>query len=214
MSQITVSAFKWVPPFAQGLVRDLRVRWALEEAGWDYEMKLIGFEDQQTDAYLALQPFGQVPSYTEDGLTLFETGSIVLHIAERSEALMPADEDTRALVRTWIFAALNSVEPPIMMLIWIDKDNPACEHLITWIRKRLGQLAEQLEGKNYLVGGSFTAADLLMASVLLILRSTDLLQEFPTLVAYRDRCTSRPAFQKSLKDQLDTFAAHEPPPKP
>src|SRR4249919_3753020 len=110
MATITVSAFRWVPPFAQGLVRDLRVRWALEEAGLRYKERLIGPEDQRSQSYRRLQPFGQVPAYEEDGLVLFESGAIVLHVAARSPVLMPADPAGRARVTTWAFAALNSVE--------------------------------------------------------------------------------------------------------
>src|SRR6185369_15591548 len=121
MAKITVTAFKWVPPFAQGLVRDLRVRWALEEAGLSYEPHLIGPQDQKSDAYRRLQPFGQVPVLEEDDLALFESGAIVLHIAERSDALMPQDQRARAQTRSWMFAALNSVEPPITMLNVIDR---------------------------------------------------------------------------------------------
>src|SRR5579872_3207419 len=117
---ITVSAFRWVPPFARGLVRDLRVRWALEEAGLPYESRLIGPEDQKSQTYRAMQPFGQVPVYEEDGLVLFESGAILLHIAERSNALMPSDEKARARVTAWVFAALNSVEPHIQNLTAID----------------------------------------------------------------------------------------------
>jgi len=116
MTKIKLSAFRWVPPFAQGLVRDLRVRWALEEAGLAYEERLIGPEDQQSVTYLNLQLFGQVPSYEEDGLVLFESGAIVLHIAERSDKLMVSDLGARARTKTWMFAALNTVEPPIMYL--------------------------------------------------------------------------------------------------
>src|SRR5258707_7132151 len=116
MTMIKVSAFRWVPPFAQGLVRDLRVRWALGEAGLPYEQQLIGPEEQKSTAYLAQQPFGQVPTYEEDGLVLFESGAIVLHIAERSEKLMPFDSAARARIKTWMFAALNTVEPQILFL--------------------------------------------------------------------------------------------------
>ncbi len=120
MAKITVTAFKWVPPFAQGLVRDLRVRWALEEAGLPYEARLIGPEDQASDAYREEQPFGQVPVYEEDGLELFESGAIVLHIAETSDALMPSDAEGRARARTWLLAALNTIEPHIQQLVAID----------------------------------------------------------------------------------------------
>src|SRR5687768_6395364 len=117
---ITISAFRSVPPFAQGLVRDLRVRWALEEAGLPYQTRLIGFEDQATPAYRRRQPFGQVPVFEEDGLTLFESGAIVLHIGERSEALLPLDPAGRARARTWVFAALNSMEPSLNPIGEID----------------------------------------------------------------------------------------------
>src|SRR5688500_14722872 len=120
MNQPKVTAFQWVPPFAQGLVRDLRVRWALEEAGRSYEEQLIGRDDQNSENYRQQQPFGQVPAFAEDGLVLFESGAIVMHIAESTKELMPADVNARALVKTWMFAALNTVEPPIMMLNVID----------------------------------------------------------------------------------------------
>ena len=117
---IKVSAFRWVPPFAQGLVRDLRVRWALEEAGLPYELQLDRAGGAEVRGYRALQPFGQVPAYEEDGLVLFESGAIVLHIAERSDALMPADPAARARTKSWMFAAINTVEPPILFLNQID----------------------------------------------------------------------------------------------
>ncbi len=120
MTSPRVSAFRWVPPFAQGLVRDLRVRWALEEVGLAYEERLIGPEDQRSETYLNLQPFGQVPTYEEDGLALFESGAIVLHIAERSDKLMPSSPEARARNKAWMFAALNTVEPPIMFLNTLD----------------------------------------------------------------------------------------------
>ena len=120
MTNIRVTAFKWVPPFAQGLVRDLRVRWALEEAGLPYEEKLLSFGEQNTPAHRAVQPFGQVPVYEEDNLTMFESGAIVMHIGERSPALLPVDPEKRARARTWMFAALNSVEPHITTLIALD----------------------------------------------------------------------------------------------
>src|SRR3954467_13971786 len=120
MSRIRVSAFRWVPPFAQGLVRDLRVRWALEEAGLPYEEWVIGPEEQKSESYRRMQPFGQVPVYEEDGLVLFESGAIVLHIAERSEALMPSEPNARARTKTWMFAALNSVEQHVLNFTALD----------------------------------------------------------------------------------------------
>src|SRR5665213_1455837 len=172
MTKIKVSAFRWVPSFAQGLVRDLRVRWALEEAGVAYEARLIGREDQASDAYRRLQPFGQVPAYEEDGLALFESGAIVLHIAERSDALLPTDPAARARAKTWMFAALNTVEPPIMFLNILG-DLPADEETAARqkaavtgeVKKRLAALRAWLGERDYLEE-RFTAADLLMTAVL------------------------------------------------
>lgn len=218
---IRVSAFRWVPPFAQGLVRDLRVRWALEEAGLAYEMNLIGPEDQKSAGYRELQPFGQVPALEEDGLVLFESCAIVMHVGERSEVLLPTDADARARVRTWMLAALNTIEPPIMMLNVIDlqpggapegaKDLRAS--VVAMIEKRLDSLVAFLGDREHLVGGRFTAADLLMTTVLRILRTTDLVSKRPTLEAYRLRYEARPAFQKALAAQMATFAKYAPPAK-
>jgi glutathione S-transferase len=214
---IKVSAFRWVPPFAQGLVRDLRVRWALEEAGLAYETRLIGREDQSTESYRSLQPFGQVPAYEEDGLVMFESGAIVLHIAERSDALMPAEASARERVKTWMFAALNSVEPAIQNLAEIDLFNANEEWakmrrpaVVERVKARLSCLASCLDGRDYLEG-RFTAGDLLMTTVLRILRHTALVAESPALDAYQKRCEERPAFQKALADQMAPFAVNAPP---
>ena len=214
---IKVSAFRWVPPFAQGLVRDLRVRWALEEAGLDYEERLIGPGDQASASYRGLQPFGQVPTYEEDGLALFESGAIVLHIAEASDALMPPDPDARARVKTWMFAALNTIEPHIQNLAeidlfhadeeWAKVRRPA---VVEAVKARLANLAGRLDGRDYLED-RFTAGDLLMTTVLRIPRHTDLVAKIPALEAYRLRCEARPAFQKALADQMAPFAANAPP---
>ncbi|HJQ15843.1 MAG TPA: glutathione S-transferase family protein [Allosphingosinicella sp.] len=212
---INVYAFKWAPPFAQGLVRDLRVRWALEEAGLAYQEKLIGFEDASSEDYRALQPFSQVPAYEEDGLVLFETGAIVLHIARRSDVLMPADPRHEAQVTTWMFAALNTVEQPIQTFGLMDLFNkgPAWDALrptvIEMIEKRLDALAQELKDNDYLVG-RFSAADLLMTTVLRILRNTDLVERRPVLDAYKKRNEDRPAFQKALADQIAAFERHAP----
>jgi glutathione S-transferase len=217
MTTIRVSAFRWVPPFAQGLVRDLRVRWVLEEAGRTYEERLIGSTDQGSAAYRALQPFGQVPAYEEEGLTLFESGAIVWHVAEQSQALLPTDTNGRARVRTWMFAALNSIEPHLQNLTEIDLFHAgaawAVERrpmVLERATRRLTDLAKSLDGKEYLED-RFSAADLLMTTVLRIPRHTDLVANFPTLDAYRSRCESRPAFRKALADQLATFARNAPP---
>jgi glutathione S-transferase len=216
MSTITVTTFKWVPPIVQGLVRDLRVRWALEEAGLAYTTHLIGPPDQQSAKFLCLQPFGQVPVYQEDGLVLFESGAIVLHIAERSEALMPAERNARACTKAWMFAALNSVEQFVQMFTeldlfaggqkWAKLRRPM---LLAATTARLSKLAQWLEGREYLEG-RFTAADLLMTTVLRTLRHSDLVTSNPTLRAYQHRCEARPAFQKALKDHMASFAANAP----
>ncbi|WP_312160982.1 glutathione S-transferase family protein [Phenylobacterium sp.] len=215
---IEVSAFKWVPPFARGLVRDLRVRWALEEAGLPYRARLIDFDDRETAAYRALQPFGQVPAYREGDLAMFESGAIVLHVAARSRALSPADPAAQARAATWLFAALNSIEPPIQNLAELDLFNadeawarlrrPGLE---AFVRQRLGELAASLGDKDYLEEDGFTAGDLMMVTVLRNLRHTDLMGEFPTLAAYQGRCEARPAFQRALAAQMADFV-DEPAP--
>lgn len=214
---IRISAFRWVPPFAQGLVRDLRVRWALEEASLVYEERLIGPQDQSSAGYRALQPFGQVPTYEEDGLALFESGAILQHIAQRSEVLAPADVQGRARVSAWLFAALSSVEPPIMNLAAIDLFHRDAEWAklrrpgaVDAVKSRLADLSLRLQGCDYLVEERFTVADLLMTTVLHILRHTDLVAQMSILEAYRLRCEARPAFRKALADQLATFARHAP----
>ena len=220
-STIRVSAFRWVPPFAQGLVRDLRVRWALEEAGLDYEENLIGPEEQKSASYRALQPFGQVPALEQDGLVLFESGAIVMHIGEHSDALMPRDEPARARVRSWMLAALNTIEPPIMMLVAVDMQPGGApagakelrDSVVARIGGRLDSLATFLGDREHLVEGRFTAADLLMTTVLRILRHTDLVSQRPALEAYQQGNEARPAFQKALADQMAAFARHAPPGK-
>ena len=210
---IILTAFRWVPPFAQGLVRDLRVRWALEEAGMPYREKLIGPGDQASAAYRALQPFGQVPAIESGDLKLFESGAIVIHVAEGSEALMPPDANGRARASAWIFAALNSVEPHVQNLAEIDLFNagqswaaarrPAA---VEMVQKRLDAVEGWLGDRSYLED-RFTAADLMMTTVLRILRHTDIMSERPALQAYQARCEARPAFQRALADHLKPFAA-------
>src|ERR1700730_7937683 len=211
---ITLSAFRSVPPFAQGLVRDLRVRWALEEAGIPYRERLIGSADLPTAAYRAPQPFGQVPAIETDELKLFESGAIVLHIAERSEALAPSDSNGRARTIAWMFAALNSVEPAVQDLAeldlfhageaWAQARRPQA---LEAVQKRLGALEDWLGGRDYLED-RFTAGDLLMTSVLRILRDTDIVSKRPALKAYQERCEARPAFKKALADHLRPFEAN------
>lgn len=211
---IEISAFKWVPAFAQGQVRDLRARWALEEAGLAYRTRLLALGDQNKDDYRALQPFGQVPIFREGELCLFESGAIVLHIAERSEALLPKDEAARARATQWLIAALNSIEPYVMVVAGIDtfyaKEDWAPlrrPSALAFLERRLAALAKALGDKPYLDGDRFTAGDLMMASVLRIL--PDVTAGEPRLEAYVARCTGRPAFARALDAQLAEFAAHE-----
>jgi glutathione S-transferase len=212
---IQVSAFSWVPPAVQGLVRDLRVRWALEEAGLGYEERLLELGENNSEAYLHLQPFGQVPAYEEEGLTLFESGAIVLHIAERSSNLLPSDSRLRARATAWMFAALNTVEPPAMFLNQLQMMNSP-EALILQrpvnelLQRRLSSLVKYLNGRDYLET-DFTAGDLLMATVLRILHSTDLVGSLPRLRDYLSRCEARPAFKKALEAQMRVFRANQPP---
>ncbi|UOD27867.1 glutathione S-transferase family protein [Massilia violaceinigra] len=207
----TISAFQYVPPFAQGLVRDLRVRWALDEAGLPYEVRLIGRADQSAPDYLALQPFGQVPMLQEGDFAMFESGAIVLHIAQRSGALFPKDEAGRARAASWLFAALNTLEPPIQQLAAIDLFFGAEEWArlrrpgaLDDVHVRLRQLAAWLGERDYL-DGAFSAGDLMMTTVLRLLRHTSIIDEYPTLRAYQARCEARPAFQKALRDQMAVF---------
>jgi glutathione S-transferase len=209
---ITISAFKWVPEFAQGLVRDLRVRWALEEAGLPYKTRLLEQGDQDKPDYRALQPFGQVPILEEDGIVLFESGAIVLHIGERSETLLPKDADRRARAVQWLIAALNSIEPPIMNIALIDAFYPNEEWArlrrpaaVEFAQKRLSALSKWLGNKPYLDGDRFTAGDLMMATVLRILRHTDIVTGDRRLADYIERCTGRSAFGRALDAQLGDF---------
>jgi glutathione S-transferase len=210
---ITITAFQWVPPNVQGLVRDLRVRWALEEAGLDYHTQLRDPTVPASADYRAHQPFGQVPAYEEDGLVLFESGAIVLHIAQRCDVLLPAEPEARARAVTWMFAALTSIEIAVvphaeMNDFHRDKEWPAERRaeVEAFARKRLRDLAAWLGDREYLEG-KFTAGDLLMSTVLRIPRGTDLLDAEPTLKAYKERCEARPAFIKALADQMAPFAA-------
>src|SRR5215468_8360707 len=209
---ITISAFKWVPDFARGQVRDLRVRWALEEAGLSYRTRLLEQGDQDQPEYRAKQPFGQVPIFEEDGFVLFESGAIVLHIGERSEALLPKDAGARARATQWLIAALNSVEPFIMNVAlidlfyaneqWAKLRRPAA---VEFVQKRLSALSTSLGDKPYLDGSRFTAGDLMMTTVLRILKHTDIVSSHERLAAYVERCTERPAFKRAVDAQIGDF---------
>jgi glutathione S-transferase len=209
---ITISAFRWVPDFARGQVRDLRVRWALEEAGLSYETRLLAQGDQDKPDYRALQPFGQVPIFEEDGFVLFESGAIVLHIGERSEALLPKEAGARARATQWLIAALNSIEPFVMNVAQIDlfSANEEWAKLrrpgaVEFVRKRLAALSRSLGDKPYLDGDRFTAGDLMMSTVLRILKHTDIVTSDQRLAAYVERCTARRAFRRAFDAQLGDF---------
>jgi len=209
---ITISAFRWVPPFARGQVRDLRVRWALEEAGLPYRTRLLEQGDQDKPDYRKLQPFGQVPILEENGVVLFETGAIVLHIGERSETLLPKDPAARARATQWLIAALNSIEPFVMNVVLIDIFYADQEWAklrrpgaVEFLGRRLAALSNTLGDKPYLDGDRFTAGDLMMSTVLRILRHTDIVTGDRRLGPYVERCTARPAFQRALDGQLGDF---------
>jgi glutathione S-transferase len=209
---ITISAFKWVPDFAQGQVRDLRVRWALEEAGLPYKTRLLEQGDQDKPDYRVLQPFGQVPILEEDGFVLFESGAIVLYIGERSEALLPKDASARARATQWLIAALNSIEPFVMNVALIDLfyANEEWAKLrrpgaVEFVQKRLSALSKSLGEKPYLDGDRFTAGDLMMTTVLRILKHTDIVTSDKRLAAYIERCTARPAFKRAFDAQIGDF---------
>jgi glutathione S-transferase len=209
---ITITAFERSPDRGRGLARDMRVRWALEEVGQPYDVRLLSFPDMKQPAHLALHPFGQIPTYQDGDLTLFESGAIVLHIAERHDGLLPDDADARARAIAWMFAALNTVEPPIVersMAQLFDRDEPWFEQRLAKIDKllhiRLGQLSARLGAADWL-DGSFHAGDLLMVSVLQRLKGAGLLEEYPNLMQYIARAEGRPAFARAFAAQLAVFA--------
>ena len=213
-----ITAFKWVPPFAQGLVRDQRCRWAFEEVGIDYDVRLLELGEHKRAAHRALQPFGQIPTYSDGTVKIFESGAIVLHIARQKPGLLPADPAGEAPAVAWMFSALNSVEPMIfdyVLATVFDKDEdyarlflPKAEERL---RDRLGDLAKALGDKSWLTGDIFTAGDLIMISVLRALRGTDFIAEHSSLDSYVARGEARPAFKKSLADQMAVFAGATPP---
>jgi glutathione S-transferase len=205
---IVITAFERSPDGGRGLARDTRVRWALEEAGQPYDVRLVSFSAKQEQPHLSLHPFGLIPTYEEGDLALFETGAIVLHIGERHGGLLPDDANGRARAITWMFAALNTVEPPILELVTariFEGDKPWAEERLPLvkgrIRDRLTQLSDRLGGADWL-DGPFSAGDLMMVSVLLRLRASGLLDEFPTLAAYVARGEARPAYQRAFAAQL------------
>lgn len=211
MSDIVLTTFDWVPELPRGLVRDLRVRWALEEAGLPYRVESTPFRDRGPD-HFAAQPFGQVPWLTDGDLTIFESGAILLHLAEKSPTLMPTDARGRAEVVEWVIAALNSVDLPcqpwvLFRFMGFPGESPEAKFVADFVKARLERMESVLAGREWLVGGRFSVADLLMADVLRPLTRFDGLANFPACGAYVARATARPAFAKAHKDQLAHFAA-------
>jgi glutathione S-transferase len=207
-----VTAFLWVPAPFQGQVRDLPVRWALEEAGIAYEERLIQDDAHKAPAFRALHPFGKVPIFEDSGIVLFESGAIVLHIAEKHGVLLPREPADRARAQSWLIAALNTVDPEVMALGDIDhfaaKEDWAIHRrpqVVRRLTERLRDVAAQLKRRDFLAG-DFSVADVMMIAVLRGLRHTNLVSEIPVLREYRDRCESRPAFQRALAAQLAPFA--------
>jgi glutathione S-transferase len=214
-ASIEITAFRWVPEFAQGVVRDLRARWALEEAGLDYRVRLL--DQQRPPEYLKEQPFDQVPILREGDLQIFETGAIVQYIGEQSEALLPKTDPERIRAIGWTYAALNSVEPAIINLLSIDIFYAGEEWAklrrpgaADFAKLKLKRLSDWLGDKSWLEGDRFTIGDLVMTTTLRFLRHTDMVAEFPNLAALVKRSEARPAFQQALSDQLATFREHEP----
>jgi glutathione S-transferase len=212
----TITAFEASPDRGMGLARDTRVRWALEEAGQPYDVRLVSFKAMKEPAHLALNPFGQIPTYEEGDLALFETGSIIIHIAQRHAGLLPADANARARAITWMFAAVNTVEPPILELQnarLMEGDKPWAKErmplVMDRIRDRLKQLSAHLGNADWL-DGDFSAGDLMMVHVLQRLRPSGLLNEFPTLAAYVARAEARPAYQRAFAAQLAVFTGKPP----
>jgi glutathione S-transferase len=208
MMGIVITAFERSPDGGKGLARDTRVRWALEEVGQPYEVRLVSFRAMKEPAHLARHPFGQIPTYEDGELVLFETGAIVFHLAERFPGLFPADAEARARAITWMFAALNTVEPPILDLSitkFVEAGQPWSQArlplVLDRIRDRLRPLAARLGDADWL-DGAFSAGDLMMVSVLLRLRPSGLLDEFPSLSAYVARGEARPAYQRAFAAQL------------
>ena len=218
-ASIEITAFKWVPDFAQGLVRDLRVRWALEEAGLDYRVRLLG--TPRPAEYIQEQPFDQVPSFRDDQVSIFESGAIVQYIGDKSEVLLPRETQARYRAIQWTYAALNSVEPAILNVFavtvfhadkeWAKLRRPGAEE---FARLKLSRVSNWLGEKQWLEGDHFTIGDLVLTTVLRNLNHTDMVAEFPNLAAYQKRGESRAAFQRALSDQLAVFAANQPEAEP
>ena len=213
---ITITAFERSPDGGMGLARDTRVRWVLEEAGQPYEVRPVSFTAMKEPVHLAVHPFGQIPTYEEGDLVLFESGAIIFHVASRHAGLLPDDANARARAITWMFAALSSVEPPILELVTVkfqEGDKPWSKErlplVVDRIRARLAQLSARLGDADWL-DGAFSAGDLMMVSVLLRLKPSGILNEFPSLAAYVARGEARPAYKRAFADQLAFNTAKAP----
>ena len=216
---IEITAFRWVPEFAQGVVRDLRARWALEEAGLDYRVRLL--DQQRPPEYLLEQPFDQVPCLRDGEVQIFESGAIVQYIGDKTEALLPRDPQGRFRAIQWTYAALNSVEPAIMNLLlidiffvgeeWAKLRRPGAAD---FAKGKLKRVSDWLGDKSWLEGDRFTIGDLVMTTTLRFLRHTDMVAELPNLAAYLQRAEARPAFQRALADQVAAYAENQPQPQP
>ena len=215
---IEITAFRWVPEFAQGVVRDLRARWALEEAGLDYRVRLL--DQQRPPEYLLEQPFDQVPCLHDGEVQIFESGAIVQYIGDKTEALLPRDPQGRFRAIQWTYAALNSVEPAIMNLLlidiffvgeeWAKLRRPGAAD---FAKGKLKRVSDWLGDKSWLEGDRFTIGDLVMTTTLRFLRHTDMVAELPNLAAYLQRAEARPAFQRALADQVAAYAENQPQPQ-
>ena len=218
-ASIEITGFRWVPEFAQGVVRDLRARWAMEEAGLDYKVRLL--DQERPREYLKEQPFDQVPVLRDGDVQIFETGAIVQYIGEKSETLLPSDPRGKFRAIQWTYAALNSVEPAILNLLlidifyageeWAKLRRPGAEE---FAKLKLKRLSDWLGDKTWLEGDRFTIGDLVMTTTLRFLRHTGLVAEIPNLAAFVKRAEDRPAFQRALADQLQTYRENEPQGEP
>lgn len=213
---IEITGFKWVPDFAQGQVRDLRPRWALEELGLPYRERLLSALDPRPDTYYQEQPWGQVPVMSDGDLHIFESGAILLHLGDKGARLLPVDEQARLRVTSWLLGAFNSIEPFMMQIATVDifaRDEEWAKlrrpSLLEFTGQRLDRLADALGDRDYLVD-DFSIADIAMATILRIPRSTDLIPSRPALAAYVARCEARPAFQRALASQMSTYAQNAP----
>ena len=219
-ASVEVTAYRWVPDFAQGLVRDLRIRWALEEIGRPYRVRLLDATRPRPEEYFCEQPFGQVPAYRDGEVQLFESGAILIHLGLQDERLLPTDESGKMRGIAWLIAALNSVEPAIFPLLQVNVFNrgeawaeEARPKFYERIEGRLKCVSDALGGKEWLED-RFTIGDLMMVAVLRQLRGTGLIEKFPNIAALVARGEARPAFQQALADQLSVFAEHKPEPQP